>query len=247
VTTKEKNKNSNETDFGKILEAEDSGEKNSASAIAQDVEKDKHKEEEYLKSLKEKIEKLEEEGGTVSTITSTLHPQHKFIIFTPPEESRETDSSKQTPSQQAAPSGVTNDKNIFFQLSEKTTQKLEEEIRKSSSKEFLSPFKEQAIRTPSGSANSIYVLCGPDAGRSFYLTGERIRIGRGMDNEVILKDISVSRRHCILYKEDDKWFVEDRSSDNGTFIDGNPVEKAPLEPGQYLQIGRTILILETSK
>ena len=44
----------------------------------------------------------------------------------------------------------------------------------------------------------VYVLCGPDAGRTYTVKGDRVRVGRGLDNDLVLNDSSVSRHHVML-------------------------------------------------
>lgn len=50
---------------------------------------------------------------------------------------------------------------------------------------------------------------------------------------------SISARHCELYREDDKVFVRDLDSANGTSVDGIPVsEPVELSDGSIIKIGR---------
>ena len=47
------------------------------------------------------------------------------------------------------------------------------------------------------------------------LAADELRIGRGTENEVVLADFSVSRRHAVIRKESGSWFVQDLMSTNG--------------------------------
>jgi adenylate cyclase len=80
-----------------------------------------------------------------------------------------------------------------------------------------------------------YVVKGED--RVVPLTGGRIRIGRGGDNDVVLSDSSVSRYHAEILREVGGWSVHDLRSTNGVQVNGVPVEKAPLRSGDLLGIG----------
>jgi adenylate cyclase len=80
-----------------------------------------------------------------------------------------------------------------------------------------------------------FVVNGED--RVVSLTGGRVRLGRGSDNDVVLSDVSVSRYHAEILREPDGWSVHDLKSTNGVQVNGVPVEKAPLRPGDLLGVG----------
>jgi hypothetical protein len=69
------------------------------------------------------------------------------------------------------------------------------------------------------------------------LSGKRVRIGRGLDNEVVLDDASVSRHHAEISREDGVTEVRDLGSTNGTWINAGRVEVALVEPGDQLAFG----------
>ena len=56
-----------------------------------------------------------------------------------------------------------------------------------------------------GKANdgTLVVIAGNDRGKTFGLTRRRISIGRGIDNDIILTDLAVSRRHLAIEYADD--------------------------------------------
>ena len=85
----------------------------------------------------------------------------------------------------------------------------------------------------------MYRLRGVIDGRErfFPLEGEEIRLGRGSDNDVVLPDFSVSRRHATLKRETGGWFVHDLKSTNGVQVNGVTVKKAPLRTADRLKIG----------
>jgi hypothetical protein len=80
--------------------------------------------------------------------------------------------------------------------------------------------------------------------RTFSLAGDRVRIGRGADNEVRLSDPSVSRNHAVIEREGGGWVIRDLGSTNGTRLDGERVPRGVLAPGATLQIGAFVLRLE---
>jgi adenylate cyclase len=82
------------------------------------------------------------------------------------------------------------------------------------------------------------------ADRTFPLTGEQVRIGRGPDNEVRLSDPSVSRHHAVVERGREGWMIRDLGSTNGTRLNGERVERAPLGAGGTVQIGAFTLTVE---
>jgi hypothetical protein len=79
---------------------------------------------------------------------------------------------------------------------------------------------------------------GGRAGETFHPMGERTTIGRSPDCEVFLDDVTVSRKHAVLVQQGERFEVEDLSSLNGTFLNRKRIEKAQLEDGDELQIGK---------
>jgi len=66
----------------------------------------------------------------------------------------------------------------------------------------------------------LYIMSGPDKGRSFDTKAATIYIGRSPVNDIQMNDRTVSRRHLIVFREANKYFIEDLRSKNGTFFNG---------------------------
>ncbi|MEA2691966.1 MAG: adenylate cyclase [Acidobacteriota bacterium] len=80
--------------------------------------------------------------------------------------------------------------------------------------------------------------------RTFALSGSRVRLGRGSDNEVVLPDVSVSRHHAELRRGEEGWSIHDLMSTNGIEVNRMLVKAAPLEPGDRLGVGVFELVVE---
>lgn len=80
--------------------------------------------------------------------------------------------------------------------------------------------------------------------RYFPLTGPRVRLGRGSDNDVVLSDVSVSRYHAEIRREGDGWSIHDLKSTNGVELNRAAVQRAPLQAGDRLSIGVFELTVE---
>jgi len=74
---------------------------------------------------------------------------------------------------------------------------------------------------------------------------EILRIGRRSDNEILLDDPSVSRRHAEIFQQDGTFYIIDTGSTNGTLLNGlriiGPVELAPADS---IEIGTAEIVFE---
>jgi pSer/pThr/pTyr-binding forkhead associated (FHA) protein len=70
---------------------------------------------------------------------------------------------------------------------------------------------------------------------------QRLTIGRHSSNDVTLADRMVSKRHAVVGRVKGKIVVKDLGSRNGTFVNGEKVEKAILVSGDRLKIGSAVL------
>jgi pSer/pThr/pTyr-binding forkhead associated (FHA) protein len=73
---------------------------------------------------------------------------------------------------------------------------------------------------------------------SHELHSDRVRIGRGSDEDIVLDDPTVSERHAEIVYTSDGFHVVDRDSAAGTFLDGAPVRVSPLGNRGYLRFGK---------
>jgi pSer/pThr/pTyr-binding forkhead associated (FHA) protein len=95
---------------------------------------------------------------------------------------------------------------------------------------------------PEGGATLI-VRDGPQAGDRFDLVDTLTRLGRHPDSEIMLDDITVSRRHAEVRRQPDGTFaVTDPGSLNGTYVNNERVDSATLKQGDDLQIGKFHLV-----
>ncbi|MEM7585450.1 MAG: adenylate/guanylate cyclase domain-containing protein [Acidobacteriota bacterium] len=77
------------------------------------------------------------------------------------------------------------------------------------------------------------------------LSGSEIRFGRSGDNEVVLPDYSVSRRHAALRHEAEGWVLYDLKSTNGVQVNGANIQRALVQPHDRLKIGVFELLVES--
>jgi hypothetical protein len=100
---------------------------------------------------------------------------------------------------------------------------------------------EALAELPAG-VGMLVVRRGPNAGSRYVLDAELTALGRHPDSDVFLDDITVSRRHATVRRIDEGYEVVDVGSLNGTYVDHQRVDQAPLHHLADLQIGRFVLL-----
>jgi Inner membrane component of T3SS, cytoplasmic domain len=93
-----------------------------------------------------------------------------------------------------------------------------------------------------GDVASLVVRSGSQAGAAFGLHTDVTRLGRHPDSEIILDDITVSRRHAEVVRIADGYVLRDAGSLNGTYVNQERVDEAVLRQGDELQVGKFRLV-----
>ena len=75
---------------------------------------------------------------------------------------------------------------------------------------------------------------------------KEIIIGRSSDCDYVLTSLQVSRKHTLLQWEDDKIFLQDLDTTNGTFVNGVPVrQRVVIQSTDQITIGTTTFALQS--
>jgi len=88
---------------------------------------------------------------------------------------------------------------------------------------------------PAGPRRTL-VLTAED-GQELRVGGQPVRIGRGVDNDLVLRDVRVSRQHAAIEPSGDGWIVRDMNSTNGTYLEGRRVNEAHVSAAAELSLG----------
>lgn len=89
-------------------------------------------------------------------------------------------------------------------------------------------------------AESMLVLIGTEGafqGEEITVTGQTSTIGRGSECDIVLDAPDVSRRHARISWTSGIARLEDMSSTNGTYVNGDPIRIADLEDGDEIRFG----------
>jgi hypothetical protein len=73
---------------------------------------------------------------------------------------------------------------------------------------------------------------------------EELLVGRDPACDIVLGDMTVSRRHLRLLFSDGVWSLRDLDSTNGTSVNGSLVKRCQLRPGDQLRLGDEILLVD---
>jgi Nif-specific regulatory protein len=88
----------------------------------------------------------------------------------------------------------------------------------------------------------LIAVAGPLRGQVFALSEAALSIGRESSNRLAISDLSLSRRHCQVAREADRFKLTDLDSLNGTFVNEVPVKERWLEHGDRIRLGDSIFL-----
>lgn len=86
------------------------------------------------------------------------------------------------------------------------------------------------------------IISGPTTGRAYAIEGDTT-IGRGRDCALRIDDAGASREHArVTVTADHRYVLEDLGSLNGTFVDGQRIQRAELQSGDRINVGPNVVI-----
>ena len=89
----------------------------------------------------------------------------------------------------------------------------------------------------------LLVIAGPAKDTTIPLPEGEASLGRDTTNAVAVPDASVSRKHCLLRREEDGRFqIRDLDSRNGTLVNGRPVKEQWLRHGDEIATGDSVFL-----
>jgi predicted Zn finger-like uncharacterized protein len=98
------------------------------------------------------------------------------------------------------------------------------------------------LRLPDWERLSLACIAGPEAGRIFEIDKPRVILGRA-GGDVILNDPECSRQHAAIEISDEKVFLVDLGSTNGTYVSDKRITQVELENRSEFDVGSTTLML----
>jgi transcriptional regulator with GAF, ATPase, and Fis domain len=89
----------------------------------------------------------------------------------------------------------------------------------------------------------VEVIQGPNAGLAVETGNKPIRVGTSSDNDLVLTDDSVSRRHCAIEPTESGFRVRDEGSTNGVLLSGARLFDAVLYGATQVKLGDSVLAI----
>ncbi len=79
----------------------------------------------------------------------------------------------------------------------------------------------------------------PEGSREIVIEGERMSFGRGSEADYRFEDDGLSRLNATVYRDNERVWIVDENSTNGTFVNGQEVRGSgtPLQNGDSIKIG----------
>ncbi|MDA1129605.1 MAG: FHA domain-containing protein, partial [Chloroflexi bacterium] len=98
---------------------------------------------------------------------------------------------------------------------------------------------------PAGAAGAGHTMnfqAGPRMGETVNMGRETISIGRSPENDIVIDDPTVSRKHARVVFDGNQYVVEDLASTAGVKVNGNKVQKAAMPVGATMKLGDTEIV-----
>lgn len=81
------------------------------------------------------------------------------------------------------------------------------------------------------------LLIGAEDGQELRVDRQAVKIGRALDNDLVVRDVRVSRHHAVIEWTKEGWIIRDLQSTNGTYAGGRRIDQAPVDPAGELSLG----------
>jgi pSer/pThr/pTyr-binding forkhead associated (FHA) protein len=81
---------------------------------------------------------------------------------------------------------------------------------------------------------------------SYSIDGEAVSIGRSNENDIQVQDRYVSRRQLMVWKKENRFFLENLGNKNGTTVNGfriPPCATVQVKRGDAIEIGMSVLYI----
>jgi diguanylate cyclase (GGDEF)-like protein len=87
----------------------------------------------------------------------------------------------------------------------------------------------------------LIVVSGMLLGQQMELGDVPVIVGRASECALAMPHPSVSRQHCRIWREGERYLIEDLGSTNRTYLNGKPVTRAELRDGDQISVGNNAI------
>ncbi|MEJ2485075.1 MAG: FHA domain-containing protein [Anaerolineales bacterium] len=78
--------------------------------------------------------------------------------------------------------------------------------------------------------------------QAFPILKELTTIGRKLDNDLVIQDVLVSRHHAEIVQRDGAYFIRDKNSTGGTYLNNKRITEAQLFSNDLILLANTPLM-----
>ena len=89
--------------------------------------------------------------------------------------------------------------------------------------------------------HKLFIASGVSGGEVLPLTEAQTVLGRDPTCAVVIPDVRMSRRHCIIRVHEGAFFIEDLKSTNGTFVNGRSITRTQLADNDKIVLGSSVI------
>ena len=88
----------------------------------------------------------------------------------------------------------------------------------------------------------LLMKAGPLAGKQFVVFRNPTVLGSSPKADIYLfKDEAIEPRHALIHDRGGRFEIEDMNTADGTYVNGIPVKRQILKPGDQIVLGKTVL------
>lgn len=98
-----------------------------------------------------------------------------------------------------------------------------------------------------GPIPEVLLFLGEKAQGIFVLARGELTIGRNPDNDIVIDNVGVSRRHAVIRLSGDRATIEDLGSANGTFVNGQKIARHELTDGDEILVLKHRLVFRVAR
>ncbi|MBN1627913.1 MAG: response regulator [Deltaproteobacteria bacterium] len=94
--------------------------------------------------------------------------------------------------------------------------------------------------------SKLFIINGPDKGKIFNFSGNIAYVGRLPDNDIQIRDKTISRKHLRIQRRGEKFTIRDLNSKNGTLVNGKllkPGTDLLVDAGVPIAVGKVFISL----
>ncbi|MFY9268930.1 MAG: FHA domain-containing protein [Candidatus Manganitrophaceae bacterium] len=96
------------------------------------------------------------------------------------------------------------------------------------------------VTDPRKSLPCLVIISGKNLGRKYLLDQRQMIVGRGLESQIALDEMTVSRAHAEFYRKNNQMMVKDLNSKNGIYVNDIKVIGSALKDGDIIRIGDTV-------